>query len=63
MLHRWLIPEGVDKQALPLLIGPALRAFADGFIAILLPAYLIAMGLRAFDVGILSTGQPASLGK
>ncbi|MEI7431769.1 MAG: MFS transporter [Betaproteobacteria bacterium] len=55
MIQKWLLPEGVDRQALPLLIGRALRAFADGFIAVLLPAYLMALGLSALDVGILST--------
>ena len=33
----------------------ALRAFADGFVAVLLPAYLLALGLGQFDVGLLST--------
>ena len=33
----------------------ALRAFADGFVAVLLPAYLLALGLGQFDVGVLST--------
>lgn len=55
MIIRWLLPDGVDRIALPLLIGRALRAFADGFIAVLLPAYLLALGLGTLDVGILST--------
>ena len=33
----------------------ALRDFGDGFVAVLLPAYLLALGLNAFEVGILAT--------
>ncbi|WP_286164408.1 MFS transporter [Azoarcus sp. DN11] len=40
---------------LPLLTGKALRAFADGYMALLLPAYLLALGFGTLDVGILST--------
>lgn len=38
-----------------LLLGRGLRAFADGFIAVLLPAYLLALGLGTWEVGVLST--------
>lgn len=38
-----------------LLLGRGLRAFADGFIAVLLPAYLLALGLDTWAVGLLST--------
>lgn len=51
-----LLPDDVDRSALLLLVARALRAFADGFIAVLLPAYLLALGLSTLDVGILSTG-------
>lgn len=50
-----LLPAGVDAHVLPLLLGRALRAFADGYVAVLLPAYLLALGFNTFDVGILST--------
>ena len=53
--RRWLLPAGVDERALPLLIGRALRAFADGYVAVLLPAYLLALGLGTLAVGVLST--------
>jgi len=36
-------------------MGKALRAFADGYVAVLLPAYLLALGFGTLDVGILST--------
>lgn len=55
MIGRWLLPEGVDHVVLPLLVGKALRAFADGYVAVLLPAYLLALGFGTLDVGILST--------
>lgn len=54
-LHRLLLPEDVDPAALPLLVGRALRAFSDGYVAVLLPAYLLALGFGQFDVGLLST--------
>ncbi|MBM3346499.1 MAG: MFS transporter, partial [Betaproteobacteria bacterium] len=38
-----------------LLAARALRAFADGFVAVLLPAYLLALGLGQIEVGLLST--------
>jgi MFS family permease len=55
MIRRLLLPVGVDDFALPILIGRALRAFADGYVAVLLPAYLLALGFGTLDVGILST--------
>ena len=38
-----------------LLTARALRAFADGFVAVLLPAYLLALGHGQLAVGFLST--------
>ena len=35
--------------------GRALRDFGDGFIAVLLPVYLTALGLGAFEVGVVAT--------
>ena len=55
MIRRLLLPDGVDALALPLLTGRALRAFADGYVAVLLPAYLLALGFGTLDVGLLST--------
>jgi MFS family permease len=53
---RVLLPAGADPAALAPLIARSLRAFADGFVAVLLPAYLLALGLGALEVGIISTG-------
>jgi MFS family permease len=58
-LHRLLLPSGVDPAVAPLLLGRGLRAFADGYVAVLLPAYLLALGFGKFDVGLLSTATLA----
>jgi MFS family permease len=39
-----------------LLVARALRAFGDGFVSLLLPVYLLALGLSPFDVGVITTG-------
>src|SRR6185295_3226292 len=36
-------------------LARAIRDFGDGFIAILLPVYLTALGLSAFEVGLVAT--------
>ena len=38
-----------------ILAARALRAFADGFIAVVLPAYLLALGLGQLQVGLIGT--------
>ena len=38
-----------------ILLGRALRSFADGFVAVVLPAYLLALGLGQLEVGLIST--------
>lgn len=38
-----------------LLLGRGLRAFVDGCVAVLLPAYLLGLGFGPWDVGVLST--------
>ncbi len=49
-----MLPAGVAAEARLLLVARALRAFVDGFVCVLLPAYLLALGLGAFEVGVLS---------
>jgi MFS family permease len=53
--RRLLLPADVDAAAGPLLVARALRAFADGYMAILLPAYLLALGLGTLEVGVVAT--------
>ena len=38
-----------------ILLGRTLRSFADGFIAVVLPAYLLALGMGQLEVGVIST--------
>lgn len=45
----------IPRGARLLLVGRALRAFTDGFVAILLPAYLLALGMGKWEVGLIST--------
>jgi MFS family permease len=45
----------LPREAHLLLLGRGLRAFVDGFVAVLLPAYLLALGLGTWHVGLLST--------
>lgn len=54
-LGQWIVPSGTSPQAAVLLVGRALRAFCDGYVAVLLPAYLLALGLGTWEVGVLST--------
>ncbi|MBI5785352.1 MAG: MFS transporter [Rhodocyclales bacterium] len=50
-----IVPAGVSPEARLLLVGRALRAFTDGYVAILLPAYLLALGFGKWGVGLIST--------
>ena len=42
-----LFPGTADANAKRLICAPGLRAVADGYVSILLPAYLLALGLDA----------------
>jgi MFS family permease len=54
-IARLLLPRGVSTSAQPVLLARALRAITDGYMAVLLPAYLLALGLSTFGVGIVAT--------
>jgi len=54
-LIRLLIPRGAEPFAARLVAGRTLRAFVDGYVAVLLPAYLLALGFDVWAVGVLST--------
>jgi MFS family permease len=45
----------IDEVIRRILAAKALRAFADGFIAVVLPAYLLALGLGQLEVGLIGT--------
>ena len=55
LVTRLLLPLDVDPSALPLVTARALRAFADGYMAVLLPAYLLSVGLGTLEVGVIAT--------
>jgi MFS family permease len=43
------------NEARLLIVGRGLRAFVDGYVAVLLPAYLLALGFGTWEVGLIST--------
>ena len=50
-----IFPETANQDARRLVWAKGLRAVADGYVSILLPAYLLALGHDAFEVGVLTT--------
>ena len=47
----------MNQPVLPqILWARALRAFADGYVSLLLPIYLILLGMSPFQVGVIATG-------
>jgi MFS family permease len=54
-LSALLLPEGVARGASILLVARGLRGMCDGFIAVLLPGYLLALGFGQLAVGLIST--------
>jgi MFS family permease len=50
-----LLPRTADANARRVIWARALRAVADGFVSILLPAYLLQLGYGAFEIGVLAT--------
>jgi len=50
-----LLPPGVQPSARPLLVARGVRALADGYMAVLLPAYLLSLGLGSLQVGLVAT--------
>ena len=55
LLTKLLLPSQVDPSVLPLMVARALRALADGYMAVLLPAYLLSLGLSTLEVGVIAT--------
>jgi len=50
-----LVPATASPDALLLVLARGVRAFADGFISVLLPVYLLELGFSEFRVGAIST--------
>ncbi|MER8969444.1 MFS transporter [Mesorhizobium sp. M0923] len=53
------MPSGAGPAATYLLASRGLRAFGDGLVSLLLPAYLAALGFNPFEIGILTTATLA----
>jgi MFS family permease len=51
----WLLPDRTDPGAALLLASRVLRGFADGYVAVLLPAYLQALGFGVVQIGVIGT--------
>jgi MFS family permease len=50
------MPPGASSDALRVLAARGVRAFGDGFVALLLPIYLVERGFSALAVGAIVTG-------
>ena len=50
-----LLPASATPEAGLLLAARALRAFGDGLVSLLLPAYLAALGHGPFEIGLIAT--------
>jgi len=50
-----LLPDGTTPEARIIFVGRGLRAFGDGFISLLLPLYVTALGYDVVAVGAIST--------
>ncbi|MES0131273.1 MFS transporter [Mesorhizobium sp. M0029] len=54
-----LLPSGAGPSATYLLASRGLRAFGDGLVSLLLPAYLAVLGFDAFQIGLLASATLA----
>ena len=52
--------SGDRRNVRLLLTARGMRAFGDGFVSILVPAYLTGLGMSAFEVGVLTTAPLSS---
>jgi MFS family permease len=50
-----LFPKSANADARRLVFARSLRAIGDGYVSVLLPAYLILLGYHSVDVGVLTT--------
>ncbi len=54
-----LLPPSASRNATLLLTAKSLRATADGFVSVLLPAYLLLLGFGPLRIGLLATSALA----
>src|SRR5512132_501836 len=55
MIAMQFLPLSASPAATHILIARGLRAVVDGCISVVLPAYLLALGFGALQIGVLST--------
>jgi MFS family permease len=55
VLRSWWLPPGTSRDATLILGARGIRAFTDGYVALLLPYYLTLLGYDAFQVGLIAT--------
>jgi MFS family permease len=55
VLQRLWLPPETTADAGVLLAARGVRAFADGFVSVLLPVYLLTLGFQAFQIGAVAT--------
>jgi MFS family permease len=49
-----LLPDGITRETRILFVGRGLRAFGDGFVSLLLPVYITALGFDVVAVGAIT---------
>ena len=54
-----ILPRGAASETRLLLAARGLRAVGDGFVSLLLPAYLLALGYGPFETGVIATATLA----
>src|SRR5882762_1569252 len=50
-----IFPRSASTDAKRAIIARGLRAIGDGYVSIIMPAYLLALGYNAFEIGALMT--------
>ena len=55
LLRAWWLPPGTSPDAALILTARGIRAFTDGYVALLLPYYLTLLGYSALEVGVIAT--------
>lgn len=55
VLRSWWLPPRISPDAALILAARGIRAFTDGYVALLLPYYLTLLGYSALQVGLIAT--------
>lgn len=50
-----ILPRDMTQETRLIIVARGFRAFGDGYVSLLLPVYLLALGFDAFAVGVLTT--------